>query len=177
MKPRILAAAAIVAAFALPAQQAWAVGEDDEGADKVTQCADGMVWDEKEEKCVPVQESQLGDQQLLDNGRALAYAGRYGEAITVLNMVSDRNDPEVWNFLGYSTRKSGDIAKGIGFYQQALAIDPDYTLARAYMGEAYLDSGDRNAAVAQLGEIERRDGRTGKAYAYLSEALEGKAIY
>ena len=44
--------------------------------------------------------------------------------------------------IGYSTRRLGDVDKGIGYYHQALAIDPGYTKVREYLGEAYLQKGD-----------------------------------
>ena len=121
--------------------------------------------------------SLVDDGDLLDSGIALAYAGRYEDAIRALTLIADKDKPEVWNFLGYSTRKSGRLAEGLTFYRKAIEIDPDYTLARAYMGEAHLTAGDRNAAVAQLREIERRDGRDSEAYVYLASALENRAQY
>jgi hypothetical protein len=45
------------------------------------------------------------------------------------------------------------------------------------MGEAWLTVGDRDKAVAQLREIERRDGRTSKAYVYLASVLNDRRQY
>ena len=45
--------------------------------------------------------------------------------------------------------------------------DPDFTLAREYMGEAYLTLGDVEAAKGQLAEIEKRCGTGCAAYAEL----------
>ena len=38
------------------------------------------------------------------------------------------------NLIGYSTRKLGDVDKGIDCYHRALAIDPNFTKARQYLG-------------------------------------------
>ena len=67
---------------------------------------------------------------------------RYAEALPLLFRIKDRNPPQVLNLIGYSTRKLGDIDKGIDYYHQALAVDPDYTKARQYLGEAYLLKND-----------------------------------
>ena len=56
----------------------------------------------------------------------------------LLFRIKDRNNPQALNLIGFSTRKLGDIDKGIDYYHQALAIDPNYTKARQYLGEAYL---------------------------------------
>ena len=52
---------------------------------------------------------------------------RYADALPLLFLIKDRNTPQVLNLIGYSTRKLGDIDKGIDYYRQALAVDPDYT--------------------------------------------------
>jgi hypothetical protein len=52
--------------------------------------------------------------------------------------MKDRHQARVLSSIGYSTRKLGDIDKGIDYYHQALAIDPNYTKVREYLGEAYL---------------------------------------
>jgi predicted Zn-dependent protease len=168
--------AAALAASALLAQPALAAGEGG-GADEATQCNSGHVWDKGEKKCVPEKSSSVDDGDLLDSAIAYAYAERYGDAIRALKLISDDNNPTVLNYLGYATRKSGDLAGGLAYYRKAIAADPDYTLARAYMGEAYLTAGDRPAAMAQLREIERREGSGGEAYAYLAEALDGQGRY
>ena len=65
---------------------------------------------------------------------------------------------QVVGSIGYSTRKLGDIDKGINYYHQALERDPDYTKARQYLGEAYLQKGDVGKAKEQLIEIANRCG-------------------
>ena len=34
---------------------------------------------------------------------------RYDEALVVLNLVSNKQDPRILNYLGYATRKTGDV--------------------------------------------------------------------
>ena len=95
----------------------------------------------------------LDDDSIYEAGRDLAMAGRYGEAITVLGLAADKTDPRILNYLGYSHRKSGRIQVGLGYYQEALRINPDYTLVREYLGEAYIQLGD----VASAQEPAQRD--------------------
>ncbi len=145
--------------------------ETDDAATKPT-CKANEVFDDKQGKCIKKeQSSQLDDRQRFDNAVALAYAGRFEEALPLLLAISDRNDAGVLNYLGYVTRNLGDLEGGLAFYRQAIAINPDYTLARSYMGQALLLSGDRDGALAQLDEIEKRAGRDAREYVQLAEAL------
>ena len=67
--------------------------------------------------------------------------------------------------------KLGDIDKGIDYYRQALAIDPNYTKVREYLGEAYLQKGDVAEAKEQLMEIADRCGGPCDDYELLAKAI------
>ncbi len=58
----------------------------------------------------------------------------YAEAISVLYLAADKSDPRILNYLGYSHRKSGRVSVGLGYYQEALRQDLNYTQVREYMG-------------------------------------------
>lgn len=136
-------------------------------------CTGGKIWDKKKKKCVEAEEeSNLSDDNLLEAARDLAYHGRYDEAIAALKLAKNDRDPRILNYLGYATRKSGDVQKGLTYYQAALAIDPDYTLVREYMGEAYLQLGRPDKAREQLAEIEKRCGTTCQEYAMLKAKID-----
>ena len=120
---------------------AYSAGDGGSGG-TVTKCKDGKVWDKKQQKCVTPKQGMLDDDSIYEAGRDLAMAGRYGEAIEVLGLAADKTDPRILNYLGYSHRKSGRIQVGLGYYQEALRINPDYTLVREYLGEAYIQLGD-----------------------------------
>jgi len=96
---------------------------------------------------------------------------RYADALPLLLRIKDRNTPQVLNLIGYSTRKLGDIDKGIGYYHQALAIDPGYTKVREYLGEAYLLKNDAGKAKEQLDEIADRCGGPCEDYELLVAAI------
>jgi tetratricopeptide (TPR) repeat protein len=73
--------------------------------------------------------------------------------------------------VGYSTRKLGDLDKGLEYYHKALALDPNYLLAREYLGEGYLQKGDLAQAKGQLMEIAHRCGNSCEEYDKLEKAI------
>lgn len=168
MSIRMTLSAALVALTVPFAVPAFAAGG---GTEQTPTCKAGEVYSQKEKKCVPANQGAIDDDDLFQTGRALAYAGRYGEAIQMLGLMSDKNDPRVLNMLGFSHRKSGRIQVGLGYYQEALTINPDFTLAREYLGEAYLTLGDLASAKNQLSEIEKRCGKGCAEYAALEKQI------
>jgi tetratricopeptide (TPR) repeat protein len=175
MRIKITGAAALCALplLTLPALSAGDAGSG--SSDTVEKCKSGEVWDKEKSECVPAKQGAVDDDSLYEAGRDLALAGRYGEAITMLSLVADKSDPRVLNYLGYSHRKSGRVQVGLGYYAEALRADPDYTLAREYLGEAYLTLGDIAGAKAQLAEIEKRCGKGCTEYAELALQIERAA--
>jgi tetratricopeptide (TPR) repeat protein len=147
-------------------------GGSSDGNQTVTNCKKGEVWDKNLQKCVKPKQSMIDDESIYEAGRALAKAERYDEAITVLSLAADKTDPRILNYLGYSHRKSGRVAVGIGYYEEALRQDPNYVLVREYLGEAHLQIGDVDGARAQLGEIEKRSGKDSEEYADLAEQID-----
>jgi tetratricopeptide (TPR) repeat protein len=107
------------------------------------------------------------DDELYNAAYWQAKAGRYQEALTLLARAN-QNDPRVLSYQGFATRKLGNVDAALVLYEKALAINPDYTVARAYMGEAFLTQGDAARAREQLGEIEQRCGKVCAEYADLA---------
>ena len=68
----------------------------------------GNIW-----KCVKVETGILPDEDLYQQGRALAKAGEYEWALQVLAAIQNQNDPRVLNYTGYSNRKAGRLEIGI----------------------------------------------------------------
>ena len=85
--------------------------------------------------------------------------------------MRDRRRLRVLSSIGYSTRKLGDIDKGIDYYHQALAIDLNYTKVREYLGEAYLQKGAVGQAREQLMEITNHCGGPCEDYELLAKAI------
>ncbi|MEO1020063.1 MAG: hypothetical protein AAFY56_20590, partial [Pseudomonadota bacterium] len=70
------------------------------------------------------------------------------------------------------------VEQGIAFYQKALDANPDYILAREYLGEGYVKLGKMDLAREQLTEIGTRCGTACEEYLLLSQAIDtGKPIY
>ena len=166
-----LLAASMLLSLPLIASPAFSAGDGGGGGNSGNNCANGKVWDQKTSKCVP-QQSGIDDDTLYGYGRDLALVGRYDEAIKVLTLAADKSDPRILNYLGYAHRKAGRVLVGLGYYQEALLADPDYTLVREYLGEAHLQLGDVAAAKAQLGEIEKRCGTNCEEYVELSAQID-----
>lgn len=171
-KKALLTGALIALSLAFAHAPAVALGEGGSTDSSVKKCKRGEVWNKKTGKCVKAAAGVLPDEDLYQQGRALAKAGEYGWALTVLAAVSNQNDPRVLNYTGYSYRKWGQIEKGIGYYQKALAIDPNFVLVREYLGEGYIAAGKIDLAKDQLAQIAARCGTTCEEYQDLAEELE-----
>jgi tetratricopeptide (TPR) repeat protein len=158
------------AALALPlaAFSAHAAGSGDSNTPT---CPTGEVYDQTAGKCVK-QSGALDTDSLYETGRKLAMDERFGEAIAVLSLAADRGDARILNYLGYSHRKQGRVLVGLGYYQEALKLSPDYTQAREYLGEAYLQLGDLAGAQRQLSEIETRCGSGCPDYVELRRQID-----
>jgi tetratricopeptide (TPR) repeat protein len=134
------------------------------------ECPAGQVWNSEQAKCVE-KSSSLPDKDLIATGRQLAKAGKYYDALAVLGLVKQK-DPVALTYIGYSLRKSGQTEEAIGFYHQALAIDPDNADTREYLGEGYVASGRVDLAQAELAKIGAICGTGCEQYGLLSDAIK-----
>lgn len=139
---------------------------------KPPMCKRGYIFSRKKRKCVRKYSELFKDSDLKIQGWTLAYAGRYQAAIEMFNMVANKKDEEALNGLGYSHRKSGQFNKGISFYKLALSINPNYVLAREYLGEGFVASGRIDLANKQLNEIKIRCGTSCLAYIKLAQVIK-----
>ena len=138
---------------------------------KSKKCPSGTAWSKQERKCVAQKSGLLSDEDLARAGRQLALDGHYQDAIKVLELAANDNDPAVLTYLGYSHRKLGNIDLGISLYKKALDIDPDNVDTREYLGEGYVSKGELDLAWLELVEIEKRCGTTCVEYQALEKAL------
>lgn len=164
--------------FVFLATPLLAVGDDDDTpptpTETTTVCDDGTIWDAEAKACVPVEEQSLNDDTRYGAVRELAYAGAYDRALAVIASADDPEAPRFLNYRGFIARKQGDMADAMAFYAAALEKDPDYLLARSYMGQGLVAEGDIAGARTQLHEIASRGGRNTWAHASLKMALGGK---
>ena len=166
----VLAAAALVGgSMLLAATPSFA---NDSGSSSKPNCRRGQVYDQRKQTCVQAESGVVDDSSLVAYAAALARDARYDEALAMLDLLQNPNTAEALNYRGYATRKLGRVEEGIAYYQQAVALDPDYTLVREYLGEAYVTQGKLDLAKAQLAEIEKRCGTTCEPYEDLAEAIE-----
>src|SRR5580658_2449094 len=119
----------------------------------LTTCDPGQVWDKKKHKCLERHSGVLPDADLTEYAYALAKADRYQEAIDVLDLLENSNTPRALNYRGYATRKLGRTEEGIGYYLKSVALDPNYSQVREYLGEAYVIEGKIDLARDQLKTI------------------------
>jgi len=135
-------------------------------------CKKGFAWDRRSKKCKAAKKSSnLSDEDLFQTARELAYERRYDEALSMLDLAANQNAPRILNYKGFATRKLGRVEEAMGYYQAALAIDPNYTLVREYMGEAFLQLGQVDKAREQLAEIAARCGTDCREYAMLKTEI------
>jgi len=87
--------------------------------------------------------------------RAKIDAKDFPGAISDLNVLVSQGvqHPDVYNLLGYSLRKTGDIKNALTYYQKALDFDPDHKGALEYMGELYVEIGDIAKAKENLARL------------------------
>ncbi|WP_363323265.1 tetratricopeptide repeat protein [uncultured Tateyamaria sp.] len=136
------------------------------------------VWDANLRKCVrPDKTSHLDSDTLYKAVRELAYAGRYNEAIQVLDQMPEQLDDKVLTYRGFTARKLGNLEQANLYYEQALTLNPDNILARSYMGQGKVAAGDKIAARTQLREIQARGGAGTWAEASLRSAIETGTTY
>lgn len=88
---------------------------------------------------------------------ALINSGRFEEAIASLKALGASIGPnaDVMNYLGYSSRKLGRFDQALGYYEQALALDPNHRGAHEYLGELFVELRQMDKARAQLATLDR----------------------
>jgi len=121
--------------------------------------------------CVGKATASMPDTELFYAGYWLAKNGQYREALTYLNLAR-KKDERVLTYIGFATRKLGDVEAALPLYGKALKINPNYAVARAYMGEAFLTKGEPQKARGQLAEIAARCGVTCPEYGDLSRNID-----
>ncbi|MCP2003426.1 UNVERIFIED_ORG: tetratricopeptide (TPR) repeat protein [Buttiauxella agrestis ATCC 33320] len=136
-------------------------------------CPTGQIYDSKTKTCMVDKGGMIGDESRTDYAYALAKAGRYQEALDMLNTLKDQNTAEALNYRGYATRKLGRTDEGIGYYLKSVALDPKYPKVREYLGEAYMIKNRPDLAREQLAAIKTLCGTSCEEYRDLSAAIDG----
>ena len=158
--------------FALLTTPVLAAGDNSTNS-KTPDCPSGQVYDSVSKQCVPDKTSSLSDQDKTNYAYHLAKKGQYQAALNLLDSLKNGNTAEAWNYRGYATRKLGRTDEGIGYYQRALALEPNYAKAREYLGEAWMVKGRRDLAQEQLKVISGICGQRCEEYRDLQAAING----
>lgn len=167
----LVAAAAGLAFVAFLPETAVAVPADP-APPAPKRCAQHKQGSSAWKRCMGQRKKLKDDVDVYAAGYWLAKAGEHAAALDVLRSASNQADPRIQTMIGFSLRMLGHVDEAMAYYAAALAANPDLTSTRQYLGEAYLQKGDRIAALGQLGEIERRCGKTCEDYRLLATAIE-----
>lgn len=90
-------------------------------------------------------------------GKKAVEAKEYRSAISFLIKAADEtpDNADVYNLLGFSYRKLGELDKSLTFYNRALSIDPKHRGANEYIGELFLQTGDLSQAEKHLKVLDK----------------------
>jgi tetratricopeptide (TPR) repeat protein len=166
-----LGIAAAVISFGSTLALAASGGGNGGSAASTPSCPRGEVYNSHTSRCSR-STSALDDKDLYRQGRDLALAGRYREALTALNAVK-KPDSMTLTMIGYSTRKLGNYDGGLAYYAKALALDPNNVNTHEYLGEAYAEKGSLDLAKAELVKVSAVCGTTCEQYQDLAKAIAG----
>ncbi|WP_373635651.1 hypothetical protein [Yoonia sp. SS1-5] len=134
-------------------------------------CAEGLVWDLATKSCLTPEESTNDDSARLRDVRELAHAGQYAAALNILDSLQNPQAPLALTYYGFTHRMAGRVETGMDYYRAALVADPGNLLARSYMGQGHVASGNLVLAQAQLTQIRMRGGRGTWAETSLADAI------
>lgn len=134
-------------------------------------CQTGKSWNCSTSTCEKSASLNLNDDELYLEAVALVRSGQYVSALEALWSIEKRDNPDILTYIGFATRKLGNVERGIGFYHQALALNPDHVRAREYLGEGYLQIGKVEEAKEQLFQIAERCGTDCRQYKMLEAEI------
>jgi tetratricopeptide (TPR) repeat protein len=156
------AAVVVLSASAVPTPPAFAKGEPIDCSKRAN----------KSKPECKKHRDDAGDDQLYYSGYWLARAGKYDEALTYLRQARNPEDPRFLTYIGFATRKLGHRELAMDYYGRALTNDPNFVIARAYLGSAYLETGDLAKAMEQRDEIAARCGMACVEHQELAAQIE-----
>jgi tetratricopeptide (TPR) repeat protein len=82
--------------------------------------------------------------------KAKDFVGAIAELAPIL---ATHQHADVYNLMGFSLRKSGDVKQAASFYAKALDFDPDHKGALEYQGEMFVELGQIDKAKANLSKL------------------------
>ena len=97
----------------------------------------------------------------------------YSQAFKKLEKAykSDKKNPDVLNYMGFTSRKTGNFEKAEEFYLQGLSIKPDHNGINEYLGELYVQTNRIDKANERLEVLK---GCNCEEYEQLKAVIAGK---
>ena len=76
----------------------------------------------------------------------------YAQAFSKLEKAykTDKKNPDILNYMGYTTRKVGDFEQAEKFYLEGLKIKPNHNGINEYLGELYVQTNRMDKAKERL---------------------------
>ena len=76
----------------------------------------------------------------------------YKEAFNKLEKADkkDKNNPDILNYMGFTSRKSGNFDEAEKFYLKGLSLNPNHNGINEYLGELYVTTNRHNLAIERL---------------------------
>ena len=90
---------------------------------------------------------KLEKKEKLDKAKKL-----YAQAFKKLEKAhkTDKKNPDILNYMGFTTRKVGDFEQAEKFYLEGLKIKPNHNGINEYLGELYVQTNQINKANERL---------------------------
>tara|TARA_B110001452_G_C15025394_1_gene358380 strand:- start:136 stop:627 length:492 start_codon:yes stop_codon:yes gene_type:complete len=106
------------------------------------------------------------------NGKIEKSKKKYEKALKLLikSNAESPNKADTLNYLGFTSRKTGDFSNSEKYYLQGLAIEPDHKGINEYLGELYVATDRINLAKERLKVLENCNC---EEFSELKEIIEG----
>ena len=90
---------------------------------------------------------KLEKKEKLDKAKKL-----YAQAFSKLEKAykSDKKNPDILNYMGFTSRKVGKFSEAEKFYLQGLNLNPKHNGINEYLGELYVQTGRMDKAKERL---------------------------
>jgi len=99
----------------------------------------------------------------------LLYAKAYDKLLKAYD--KDKKNPDILNYLGYTSRKAGDFKNAEAFYLKGLELDASHLGINEYLGELYIKTNRIELAKKRLSVLE---GCNCEEYKELKDLIEKK---
>ena len=80
-----------------------------------------------------------------DSGSSTTKVSMYDEAVKLIKRAGklekkDKDNPDILNYMGYTSRKSGNFEEAEKFYLKGLSLNPKHNGINEYLGELYVQT-------------------------------------